>query len=73
MFGQNSINENLISFIQEVLQKHNPFVKMYQQASERIRNAEEIQIVFKDSYSRTENAPTCSEVAVLMSGDGSLL
>jgi len=75
MFGVDTLKPTIIELIKDVLHQHNPFVHVYQQARERLQNAEQVQIVFQantGANSRTHNAPPASEIAVLIDGDGSV-
>ena len=59
--------------IQELLHKHNPYVRIYMQAGEALRHESSVpfNIVIKADVrtDRTKNKPTCNEIAVLMVED----
>ena len=67
------IKASILNKIQRLLELNNPFVRIYKQAGERLRNdpSSELNIVIKanDKTDRTKNKPSVDEIAVLMVDD----
>lgn len=65
-----TIDTNVLNRIQNLLNDFNPYVKIYQQAGELLRNTPSLplKIILKSNTTKdkTFNKPTSSEIAVLM-------
>jgi hypothetical protein len=69
----NVIKTEILNMLQNFLQLNNPYVQIYMQAGETLRNDKSLpfNIVIKADVrnDRTKNKPTCNEIAVLMVED----
>jgi hypothetical protein len=67
------VNKDKLSIIQNLLHKHNPYVRIFQQLGDKIKNekVDDISIVLKSNYKKDKryNLPTSNEIAVLMVND----
>ncbi|CAF1060263.1 unnamed protein product [Brachionus calyciflorus] len=69
------LNTEILKIFQQYLHSENPYVHIFQQVGQRIKDepTENINIVLKDNYKKDKryNTPTSDEIAVLMINDSS--
>jgi hypothetical protein len=79
MTRNNTLSPTIMSDLQEILLEHSPFVRIYQQAAERLRahgaSSQTTDIQAQLAYlphsdPRWYNIPTTNEIAVILPGDG---
>jgi hypothetical protein len=74
--NSNSLNSQTLGDLQEMMQAHNPFVHLYWQATERLRNQPggrdvQARLTYKAHTDRCwYNIPTGNEIAVIFPGEG---
>ncbi len=67
-----SLNKSLLLKLQNLMHKHNPYVKKFKQVAIESKTLPELKIVLKADSSidqRTHNKPNSSEVAILLPGN----